>query len=269
MAVTQGLQPRGCRPAVVGSGRSSSSARRVLPGEAVARNVEGAHAVGRDASDDHRAAACRLHVAEAAARARLRAGEGRDATGKVVSLRGQDQVVRVVDGREGAGRADGGRPDGADGRTQDGGGVVVEGLKAKGRAVRESMGWGGRGCSEAAPCRAVDEGPSCRAARRAGLQRSGDMPRGGWREIQTAARQAASADAWLLHGGHGVSAATWRGCASSARAAVTMTELSLHSLPLSVALTILKSVVGIGVPSITIVPPKYLRPVTALSNRAR
>ena len=48
-----------------------------------------------------------------------------------------------------------------------------------------------------------------------------------------------------------------------------MTELSLHSLPLSVALTILKSVVGIGVPSITIVPPKYLRPVTALSNRAR
>mmetsp|Transcript_10741 Transcript_10741/g.25283 ORF Transcript_10741/g.25283 Transcript_10741/m.25283 type:complete len:293 (+) Transcript_10741:2620-3498(+) len=100
--------------------------RLLLPRQRVALEVQVAHAVGGDTGHREGATPRRLHVTQAAAGARLSAGEGGDAAGEVVRLGRQDVVVRVLDEREGRRAHCRAGPQCAHGAALDRGRVVVE-----------------------------------------------------------------------------------------------------------------------------------------------
>ncbi len=103
------------------------SESRVFPGKLVAGDTQVAHAVGGGPSDDQRAATCGVHVADAAAGARLGARERRHARREVVGLGREDDVVVQVRGHERARHAGARGDDRSDRVAADRAGVVLEG----------------------------------------------------------------------------------------------------------------------------------------------
>mmetsp|Transcript_108649 Transcript_108649/g.272287 ORF Transcript_108649/g.272287 Transcript_108649/m.272287 type:complete len:215 (-) Transcript_108649:694-1338(-) len=76
--------------------------RLILPGQRVARQVQVAHGIAGDGSDDQRALPCALTITDPAACARLCTREGGDPAREIVRLHRQRQVEVTLDLTEGS-----------------------------------------------------------------------------------------------------------------------------------------------------------------------